>query len=70
MKARLMARVAGRVIAHKLGHYLLGTSAHSPTGLMRASFSSDVLVGPGESQFITLEPDQRSALVCRMAAAR
>jgi hypothetical protein len=30
--------VLGRVLAHEIGHYLLGTAEHSRRGLMRASF--------------------------------
>ena len=33
----------GRAIAHELGHLLLGTNAHSETGLMRAVWSCDAL---------------------------
>ncbi len=33
----------GRAIAHELGHLLLGTNAHSATGLMRAVWSCDAL---------------------------
>ena len=29
----------GRVIAHEVGHLLLGTTDHSPNGLMRARWS-------------------------------
>lgn len=31
----------GRVVAHELGHLLIGTSEHSPAGLMRAKWTSD-----------------------------
>ena len=34
-------RLLGRVIAHEIGHLLVGTSAHSPIGLMRDSWSDD-----------------------------
>jgi hypothetical protein len=30
--------VLGRAVAHEIGHYLLGSSAHARHGLMRASF--------------------------------
>lgn len=32
-------RLLGFALAHELGHLLLGTNAHSPTGLMRALWS-------------------------------
>jgi hypothetical protein len=31
-------RALGRVAAHELGHFLLGSPAHAPAGLMRASY--------------------------------
>jgi hypothetical protein len=39
---REFARALGRVLAHELGHVLLGT-CHDPDGLMRASFFGDDL---------------------------
>ena len=42
----------GRVLAHEVGHVLLGAPAyHDPDGLMRAMFPSDDLVRPGRSPF-------------------
>lgn len=38
----LTGRALGRVIAHELGHWLMGRG-HTPIGLMRASFSFDDL---------------------------
>jgi len=32
--------VLGRVVAHEIGHYLLGTASHSRRGLMRARFET------------------------------
>jgi len=34
-----VALLLGRAIAHELGHLLLGTNAHSPSGLMRAHWT-------------------------------
>jgi hypothetical protein len=36
-------QLTGRAMAHELGHLLLGTSGHAPTGLMRAFWSDDTL---------------------------
>ncbi len=35
--------VLGRALAHEVGHLLLGTNAHSESGLMRAVWSCDAL---------------------------
>jgi hypothetical protein len=32
------ATILGRVMAHEIGHLLLGTNSHAPTGLMKASW--------------------------------
>lgn len=42
----------GRAIAHEIGHLLLGTTSHTPTGLMRAVWSTPALRdGAGEWLF-------------------
>jgi hypothetical protein len=47
-----IASALGRVLAHELGHVLLGRpSYHDPEGLMRASFVSSDLVRPDRSPF-------------------
>jgi hypothetical protein len=35
--------VLGRAIAHEIGHLLLGTNGHAPTGLMREIWSRETL---------------------------
>jgi hypothetical protein len=35
----ILARALGRALAHEIGHYLLGTGAHTERGLMRARFA-------------------------------
>jgi hypothetical protein len=35
--------ILGRVLAHELGHLLLGRNAHSPAGLMRARWRAQDL---------------------------
>src|SRR5439155_10444253 len=34
-------KLLGRVVAHEVGHLLLGTTAHSATGLMRARWNDE-----------------------------
>ena len=47
----IAARIAGRVAAHELGHYLLADSKHRRTGLMRAQFDGSDLLAPLVSPF-------------------
>ena len=50
---KLFGRLAGRVVAHELGHLLLDSADHSDDGLMRARFlRSDVLAG-GKAYVLT-----------------
>jgi hypothetical protein len=44
LRPQMIARAAGRLIAHEIGHYLLGTGDHAANGLMRAQRSPDALV--------------------------
>lgn len=37
-------RLLGRAVAHEIGHLLLGTNEHSPTGLMREVWTDEELV--------------------------
>jgi len=45
LQQRLTAQAIGRVIAHELGHYLLGKAAHRDRGLMRPKYIAAELVG-------------------------
>src|SRR5207247_6566944 len=49
MRERVLGRGLGRVIAHEIGHYLLGSRSHSAAGLMRAVQRIDELFGPGRN---------------------
>jgi hypothetical protein len=48
---RELARGLGRVLAHEIGHVLLGAPYHDDTGLMRAVFLPDELAEPDGSLF-------------------
>jgi hypothetical protein len=41
-----LGRAMGRVLAHELGHYLLGSNTHARQGLMQGTFSTAMLFGP------------------------
>lgn len=43
--------VLGRAVAHEIGHYLLHTSSHAASGLMRASFAADEFADAGIDTF-------------------
>lgn len=46
-----LARALGRVLAHEIGHVLLGAPYHDRGGLMRASFHAEELGEPDRSPF-------------------
>ena len=46
-----LARALGRVLAHEIGHVLLGATAHDRAGLMRASFRAEELGEPDRTPF-------------------
>ena len=54
-------RLLGRVIAHEIGHLLLGTTAHSPSGLMREVWTDHELTRnrPEDWVFTGREPLRR-----------
>jgi hypothetical protein len=46
MRERILGRAVGRVLAHEIGHFVLGTRGHARHGLMRAEQAADDLVAP------------------------
>jgi hypothetical protein len=48
---RLIGRVLGRVIAHELGHYLLGSAEHTASGLMKAGHSPSEFAAESRAAF-------------------
>jgi hypothetical protein len=65
VRADLVGRALGRVLAHELGHYLLGLREHSQDGLMRPLFRTDQLIEPWRRRFElqkTLRPLLRERL--------
>jgi len=57
-KELLMARALGRALAHELGHYLTGSKAHSPSGLMKGRRLLDEFFSPTRGGF-QLDDDER-----------
>ena len=48
---RLTGRALGRVLAHEIGHFLLASSAHTSSGLMRTAFNGRILAGWDRTPF-------------------
>jgi len=46
-----IVRALGRAGAHEVGHYLLASKAHESSGLMRASFPTNELIGGSATGF-------------------
>ena len=46
-----IARALGRILAHEIGHRLLGLPAHDRAGLMRSAFRPGELREPGRQHF-------------------
>lgn len=52
--------ILGHAMAHELGHLLLGPNSHSPTGLMRAHWTSEDLANATVGHFLfTLEQSRK-----------
>ena len=52
-----MGRALGRVLAHEVGHVILGAPFHRHAGLMRARFSADELAAPDRRPFLLTNVD-------------
>lgn len=52
LRDRVLGRVAGRALAHELGHFLLRSRQHSADGLMRAQLRAADLVRPDARLFV------------------
>jgi hypothetical protein len=57
---RLVGRALGRAFSHELGHYVLKSKAHTPRGLMRATWPSEQLLSVDRGGF-ELSPEQQEA---------
>jgi hypothetical protein len=74
-----LGRIIGRALAHEIGHYLLGSTGHASTGLMRAALPDEDLVAPGrikvllggrEAAALRARPQSTVALGPAMARCR
>lgn len=68
-----LANVLGNLMAHELGHLLLGSSSHSKIGLMRAGWSREEFIAAnrGELSFSVSERERiQKGVVARYRASR
>jgi hypothetical protein len=59
LRDRIIGRALGRVIAHEIGHYLLGTRTHSSSGLMRSVQTFGELFAVPHTGFLLSRGDER-----------
>ena len=69
----LTADILACVIAHEIGHLLLGSDSHSPTGIMKGKWSKEELQGAGWGRLV-FTPQQggiiRAGVLARSAEQR
>jgi hypothetical protein len=68
-KELLEARALGRALAHELGHQLMASKVHSPSGLMKAHRLVDDLFSPSRTGFM-LSSDEQQRAVSALRLAR
>jgi hypothetical protein len=64
----IIGRILGRVVAHEIGHVLLLSTWHAPTGLMSPALGTQHL-GPSLPAFYGLSAPERARLANRFANA-
>ena len=62
LRERAIGRAVGRVLAHELGHYLLRSRTHAPSGLMRAVQNTAELIA-GDRETFALSADDAAQWV-------
>jgi len=56
IRDQLAAKLAGRVLAHELGHILLNSRGHEPSGLMRERYQARDVLRAGPSAYALSAP--------------
>jgi hypothetical protein len=67
VREQFLGHALGRAVAHEIGHFLLRSTAHTRSGLMRPQFPADEVMDDHVTRF-RLEPAQAAALDARMTA--
>jgi hypothetical protein len=66
-REELLARAMGRALAHEIGHYLLGSKAHTTKGLMQARLTAAQLFA-NTWRSLYLMPHQKLLIAARLNA--
>ena len=64
----MVAPAMGRALAHELGHYLLGSDAHTDRCLMHAPWSEDEFFGPDRPR-VCFDADERRTIAMTIVRA-
>lgn len=64
---RLLGRMIGRAVAHEVGHYLLASSKHAGTGLMKPLITPAEFVREGRKHLKLVRDDVRALRTARLA---
>jgi hypothetical protein len=72
---RLLGRMIGRALAHEIGHYLLASSKHANSGLMKPLISPAEFVKEGRNHMKLVQDDVRALRTtqlpsCQLTASR
>jgi hypothetical protein len=65
-----LSRALGRALAHEIGHYVLGSKAHTQRGLMKPRLSATDLFGPRRDEFNLTSSDRATAVAHLTEAGR
>src|SRR5262249_2971069 len=66
VRQQVISQALARVIAHEVGHYLLRSSTHAPTGLMRGGLTVSDIIDRGTIN-TRLRPSEAERLRRRFA---
>jgi hypothetical protein len=58
LRDQIIARALGRALAHELGHFVLRSPHHAPSGLMRARQHASALADPSRKAFVLTDVDR------------
>jgi hypothetical protein len=67
---RLLGRMIGRAVAHEVGHYLLASSKHAGTGLMKPLITPAEFVREGRKHLKLVQDDVRALRTARLAGCQ